>query len=291
MDLTASVWDNVSGDGIPAASVMIVDASNKPTGTGAVADSKGVFHLNSALLDQGYKLQITSAGYQGIITPAYILAEDGGITLDRGGDLDAVVITARKKIPTGWIIGGLALLALLLYYATQKKGKVGGMSQSDWLGLALKVGIAAGVFFLVLVPLLKKFGLWGQSAQADANLKAVDDSLKQVQQQGGTQAAATKTDAEYTGMANQIYELGGEDPVDQVKVRNIVIQVNTLTDMLNLVKAFGTRKVGGAFFSLCGFFSVNCPEMDFDTFIKAVAPDQVNTINSYLSSTGINYHI
>jgi hypothetical protein len=292
MDLTATVFDGVSGNGIPLASVSMVDPGFKPAGGGVVADGGGVFHINSPLLDQGYQLQISSAGYQPIIVPPFILAEDGGITLDRSGNLEPVVITAtaRKKIPIGWVLGGVGLLIVLLY-AAQKKGKLGGMSSKEWTDIALKIGIAAGLFFLVVVPLLKKFGLWGQSQQADANAKAVDDSLKQIKEQGGTQGTATKTDAEYVGMANQIYDLGGDDPVDQVKVRNVVIQVNTLTDMLSLVKAFGTRKVGGAFFSLCGFFSVNCPEMDFPTFIKTVAPDQVHTINNYLSATGINYSI
>src|SRR6266850_2592135 len=284
MDLTAAVWDSISGDGIPSASVTIVDSGNKAAGGGTVADQRGVFRINSPLLDQGYKLQITSAGYQGVIVAPYMLAED-------------VVITAKKPVPTWWLLGGLALLALLLYAASQQKGKVTGMSSKDWTDIALKVGIAAGLFFLVLVPLLKKIGLWGGPAagkddQTASNQQAVDDSLKKLQQQGGTQSVVTKTDAELQGMANQIYSIGGsDDPQGQQKIRDIIIQVNTLADMLNLVKAFGTRKVGSDFLSFCGLLSFNCPTMDFNTFVKTVAPARLDEINHYLSSTGINYYI
>src|SRR6266850_3932408 len=132
MDLTAAVWDSISGDGIPSASVTIVDSGNKAAGGGTVADQRGVFRINSPLLDQGYKLQITSAGYQGVIVAPYMLAEDGGIVLDRGGTMAPVVITAKKPVPTWWLLGGLALLALLLYAASQQKGKVTGMSSKDW---------------------------------------------------------------------------------------------------------------------------------------------------------------
>jgi hypothetical protein len=296
MELTAEVWDGVTGDGIPSASVMFVDPNGSLKSSGVIADGNGRFHVNSPLLDQGYKLQITSTGYKGVIVPAYILQESGGISLDRGGALEPVVITAKKKIPTAWLIAGIGLLLLLLY-AAEKNGKVGALSSKEWTDIALKVGITAGVFFLVLVPLLKKIGLWGGPAagkddQTTANAKAVDDSLNQVKQQGGQQSVVTKTDAELQGMANQIYDIGGgDDPEGQQKIRNIIIQSNTLADVLSLVKAFGTRKVGGGFLSLCGFFSINCPTMDFNTFVKAVAPAQLDTINNYFSATGINYRI
>jgi len=290
MDLQAAVWDTQTGAGIPSASVAIVDPTGKPNGMGVVADASGRFEINSSLLDQGYQLQITSAGYQGVIVAPYILAEQGGISLDQGPALAPVVITAKKGIPASWILGGLALVLLLLS-ASSKDGKMGAMSKTEWVDLAIKVGIPLGILFLVVIPLLKKFGLLGVSAQADANATAVDKSLTAAKNTGGSQSITNQTDATYTGWANQIYSLGGADPVDQQAIRNIVIQVDTLADMLSLVKAFGTRDVGGSFFSLCGLTGFQCPQMDLPTFLRATIPDQLGTVNNYLSSMGINYSI
>jgi hypothetical protein len=288
MYVDALVWDSASLEPVPDATVSVVDASGNLK-SAVAADDAGEFIIDSPYLDQGYNLQITSAGYQGVVVAPSLLVKQGGIGLDRSGALEPAYVV-KKKLSPWWLIGGAGLVLLLL--SEQKKsGRVGAMSEADWMSLALKIGIAVAAFYFIVVPILSKLGLYGKSDQAKANEQSVDNTLSQVKAGGGQAAASTLNDATLTGMANQIYDLGGADPVDQQAIRNVVIQVNTLTDMLGLVKAFGTRKVGGSFLSLCGFFGVNCPEMDLPTFLRATIPDQLNTVNSYLSSTGINYQI
>lgn len=298
MRIAGSIWDSITAQPVPGASVIIVDAGGSPTGKGTAADNNGAFVLDSTLLDQaGNQVQITSQGYQGILISPATLLTVGGVGLDTAADeLQAAVITAKRKAPSSWmIIAGLGALALIIYMAERKtkKGRKIGLALSDkeWLDLSLKAGIALGVFFLVIKPILKTLGLLGdKNPDAAALQDSVDKSLKDLKANGGTQAEQTYTDTQYVTWANSIYNSGLQDPVDQSGIVNTVVNVNTTTDMLMLVKAFGTRKAATGTWNTCALLGFNCPEFDLSGYLHEVLDTQhLNNIIQYLSETGINY--
>jgi uncharacterized membrane protein len=294
MTITGSIWDWNTAEGLPAASLTIVDSTGTATSTGTAAAANGGFSLNSGLLDQpGYKVMVSSVGYQSALVDPTTLKLAGGVGLQpQSDDLAAAVVTAARKIPSWYYVVGLAGLAVILVYATDKgKKKLGAMDQKEWMGLALKGGIAVGVYFLVIKPILEKLGLLGsKDDKAVANAKTVDDSLATVQAGGGQAARAFYTDAQYQGWANAIQTQWFSDTPDQSAVVNAVVNANTLTDLLKLIKAFGTVKASNAFWSTCNFLGINCPEYDLPSALTQMLDAQhKSNLNQYLSDQGINY--
>lgn len=139
----------------------------------------------------------------------------------------------------------------------------------------------------------KKFGLFGSEAndnnnsQIDSTTAAGVNAALQAAQNAGD--FATLSDSQIAGMASTIYTLGTSDG-DTDTIKYTVIQCNTLTDLLNLIKAFGTKNVATSSFSTCALLGFNCTSVNLSGFLRAtLTADQMNQINGYFSSMGINY--
>jgi NAD(P)-dependent dehydrogenase (short-subunit alcohol dehydrogenase family) len=154
---------------------------------------------------------------------------------------------------------------------------------------SLPVAVVVGGYFI-----LKQFGLFGGGAAA-ANQAGISDStaagvraaLQQAQTRGDI---ATINASEAAGIANSIFN-AGIDPVDQDAMVRGVIQANTLTDLLMIVQAFGTKQAGGMMCSIFGgFLSATCGTYDLTSYLHATLDQaHIQTINNYLSNQGINY--
>lgn len=163
-------------------------------------------------------------------------------------------------------------------------------AQTDYSKYVLPAAIVVGGYFI-----LKQFGLFGGGAAA-ANQKSISDTTAAGVNQAlnNAQAAgdfATINQSEAAGLANSIYNAGVSDPVDQDTIQNSIIQANTLTDLLLIVKAFGTKQAGGLACSIFGgMLSATCGTYDLNSWIHANLDGQhIATVNSYLTDQRINY--
>lgn len=161
-------------------------------------------------------------------------------------------------------------------------------SSVQWEKYIIPVGVVVGGYLL-----LKHFDLFGDSANTANNTgidqstaAGVDASIKAAQAAGDI---ATITDSQAAGIANAVYQAGIDHDADTAKYQ--LIQVNTLTDLLKVIKAFGTKQAGDSF-SMCSMFGIGCQAYNLSAwlhtdFMPAVV---LNQINSYLSAQGINYY-
>lgn len=164
------------------------------------------------------------------------------------------------------------------------------MKKQDYAEYILPVGILVAGYFL-----LKNFGLFGggAAAQNQASLTAassagVTTALAQAKAAGDN---ATLNASQAAAIANNIYTAGVADPVDQDTIQNQIIQANTLTDLLNIIQAFGTKQAGGTMCSIFGgFLSATCGTYDLPGWIRASLDAQhLSNVNTYFSNEGINY--
>lgn len=76
----------------------------------------------------------------------------------------------------------------------------------------------------------------------------------------------------------------GDDIVSQMS------QLTNITDVYRIIQLFGTRAMPPNGFNLCNAIDVDCPQVDFGTFLKtALSTSQLATVNSDLAGNGIDY--
>lgn len=163
------------------------------------------------------------------------------------------------------------------------------MQKTDYSKYILPVGIVVGGYLL-----LKHFDLFGDSAntannnQNEATTAAgVQASLNQAAAAGDIQ---TISDSQAAGIANAIYTAGINN--DPYTAERQIIQVNTLTDLLKVIQAFGTKNAATDTFSSCYLFGLGCQNYNLSAWFHLPFMDSgtLATINGYLSSLGINYN-
>lgn len=301
MTIFGTIYDNATTQGIPGASITVVDANGNSKGVGVAADNSGWFQLISDLLDQGNKVLISSVGYTPVMVDPSILVSSLGVGLDRSAaNLEAVTVTAQpKKNYTPLLIGGGVLAAVLLLGSKKKKGNAGMSGHKDAIGglnansQTLLIGgavVLVGGYFLVkkILPSLNPFPTATNPVDVKATTDAQAAALAQAKSTG--QQASYPLD-QFTGWANDIYKIGtSSNSLSQTDMSNIVEDVtncNNMVDLQSLISAFGTKQAGGNF---CSWFNMYCDTYDLPSFLKAVLDtDHINTINLYLSEAGINY--
>lgn len=165
------------------------------------------------------------------------------------------------------------------------------MKQStDYSKYIIPAAVVVGGYFV-----LKQFGLFGGGAAAananeiDATTAAgVNAALLQAQAAGDF---STISAAQAAGLANSIYNAGVSDPVDQDTIQHNLIEANTTTDLLMIIKAFGTKQAGGLACSIFGgFLSATCGTYDLQSWVRANLDGyHISNVNTYLTDQRINY--
>lgn len=190
MTVQGQIFDNQTKQGIPGASVTIVNSAGSAQGGGVSADSNGIFALTSPILDQGGQLLISSVGYASAMVSPSVIASTGVIGLDENAsNLPAAVVTPGSGTSTNYVpyvLGGGALLLLL----TGKKKRGGAVGDAAGTGLTLGIvaALGLGAYFLY-----QKF--LGPSAAAAATAANNASAASQTQ----TANAATQTAIQQTG--------------------------------------------------------------------------------------------
>lgn len=76
----------------------------------------------------------------------------------------------------------------------------------------------------------------------------------------------------------------GDDIVSQMS------QLVNITDVYRIIQLFGTRAMPAPGVNLCNTIDIDCPQVDFGTFLKqALSTSQLATLNSDLAGNGIDY--
>jgi hypothetical protein len=164
------------------------------------------------------------------------------------------------------------------------------MKAADLEKYIIPVGVVvAGYLVLKNLGLLPgNAGAANASSIQSATASGVAQSLQAAKAAGDV---ATLSASGAASIANNIYNAGVADPVDQDTIENQIIQANTLTDLLNIIQAFGTKQAGGMMCSIFGgFLSNTCGTYDLAGWVRANCDQaHLNAINGYLSNQGINY--
>jgi hypothetical protein len=163
------------------------------------------------------------------------------------------------------------------------------MKKQDYSQYIIPAAVVIGGYFL-----LKNFGLFGGAAAANAasvTSSAASGATAALAQAKAAGDVATINSSQAATIANNIYNAGVADPVDQDTIQNQIIQANTLTDLLLIIQAFGTKQAGGTMCSLFGgFLSATCGTYDLASWLRAnLDTTHLQSIDTYLSNQGINY--
>ena len=163
------------------------------------------------------------------------------------------------------------------------------MKKQDYSQYILPVGILVAGYFL-----LKNFGLFGGAAAANAasvTSSAAGGATAALAQAKAAGDITTINQSQAASIANNIYNAGISDPVDQDTIEYQIIQANTLSDLLLIIQAFGTKQAGGTMCSIFGgFLSATCGTYDMASWVRAnLDQSHIQAVNSYLSDQNINY--
>src|ERR1700722_8711123 len=180
-----------------------------------------------------------------------------------------------------YIIGAGALALVL----SGSKKKVGSTDFSKYI---LPVGIVVGGYLI-----LTNTGLFGSNANSGNNASIDTSTSQSVQaslnaaQASGDQA--TITSAQASGIAAAIYN-AGIDPVNMDAIQSSLMQVKTLTDLLLVIQAFGTKSASGSTWDSCSLLGINCQSYNLSAWVTLNCDaSHLSAINNYFSSQGINY--
>ncbi len=186
---------------------------------------------------------------------------------------------------------GLAVLAGCMLCA---KTPLAGIGRVEWQKFIIPAGVVIGGYFLLkntnlFNALTPTTGVTANNqATAATTAAALQQSLTAAKNSGDLQ---TLTTAQCASLANDIATQGNLSTPNMDQIEQDVIQVNTLTDLLQLLSAFGTRETNtGGDFSLCSWVALGCTAVDMPTFLR-LKLDQTHlaAINNYLSAQNINY--
>jgi hypothetical protein len=162
-------------------------------------------------------------------------------------------------------------------------------SSPDYQKYILPVGAVIAGYLI-----LKHFDLFGNSANTQNN--DLNSSTTAAGVDASLQAAAAAgdrsyiTDAQAAGIANAVFQAGIDN--DAYTAERQLIQVVSLTDLLKVIKAFGTRNAAESSFSMCSMFGLGCQNYNLSAWLHLPFMDAATLaqINGYLSAQGINYY-
>lgn len=101
MTVTGLVFDAMTGQPIPAATIAVIGSDGQMTGEGTVADVNGNFSLSVGSPNDS-QLQISSIGYQTNVLDPYGVEENGQVSLfPSTTQLPGVTITAKAPNNSG----------------------------------------------------------------------------------------------------------------------------------------------------------------------------------------------
>lgn len=208
--------------------------------------------------------------------------------------VSALEKTGRMPAINWLLVGGIGVGAIVLMTMSKKKKKISGAQ--DWILPLAVLGVGGYLVYELFQgnsPLSSQASNQDAQSVADSNAAGVAAALSQAAAGGDP---ATLNAAQTASIANTVWTLGSTagsgqaDQGTQGAIQNQIIQVNSLTDLLGVIQAFGTKKVSTGYFSTCNLLGFNCDAVGLAQFLHLVLDaNHLATINGFLSATNINY--
>lgn len=155
------------------------------------------------------------------------------------------------------------------------------------------LGIAAFVLYKMGIFSGTATGTGSNSASALANTTSVTTAAY-------TQSAATVAQEVPDTTLNTMIQTMFSDYLSSTSIfagstygDDIVTQMGNLaniTDLYRLMQLFGTRSMPASGVNLCNTVDLDCPQVDFGTFIhNALSASQIADLNAMMADSGIDY--
>lgn len=283
---------NTSGQPIPGATVLLIDANGVDMGFGTAANNNGFFSFWVNETDPrlpSARLQVSSVGYYTANVDFDTYGGGGTITLQTNVvTLPPVVVESGGINKNLWIIA-LAGGALILMSDDKKKKGVNGIVEK-YKKLPKPVQYAG--YALAGFGIYKLISMFSRHKNPGVSPEQAGQELPQLP---STQQP-TYTDLQFTSWADQIQEqfsgcdysiaMPWELTASGKTVNNILKQLRTNGDFLKLVTVYGVRE-----YDQCGVWPVsgNFKGNLYQAVADELEAEEINTLNNTLSGKGISY--
>lgn len=170
-----------------------------------------------------------------------------------------------------------------------------------WVGpVAILAGLVGAGYlaYKYLLPSLQSGNSANNAATTDANAAASSASNAAAAAAG---IQPTLNANELANIANQVYSLGknASSISDLSAINDQLTQCNNIADLNGVITAFGTRNIPSgdvtSSFSLCFSLGIGCTSVGLAAFVHTLyaaydpSGSELQTLNGYFSSQGINY--
>jgi hypothetical protein len=149
--------------------------------------------------------------------------------------------------------------------------------------LLIYTGVAAGAYFLVLLPILRKLGIVESAGVSDTQAQNERIFNTQAVNQYAKQKPLTP-DATLLSFADAIYEALRYSAISDTKDTAVyyLMKVQNLSDVIRLIQLFGVRQE-------C-YFGVLCHDTDLPNLVHGnLSTDDLDKINAAYLAKGVNY--
>lgn len=283
-----TVFDESTGQPVQGVQVYAADVNGNAA---AIARGDEFGQVSIAAPDTALSVLVTAPGYMPKTFDTGSLSDGETINitpaaLSQGQATHVIQNKTLSALPWWVWVGAAGVFIYVIGGDNPKKKKISGTS--DFSGYVIPLGVIVLAYLV-----LKNFDLFGPSAAStnatgiDTSTSAgVDNSLAAAQAAGDF---ATLSQSEAAGIADAIFQAGLQH--DAYTVKRQLINVNTLTDLLNVIKAFGTKKADVSSFSPCATLGIFCQSYNLNAWLHLPFMDSSSLadINNYLSAQGINY--
>jgi hypothetical protein len=179
------------------------------------------------------------------------------------------------------------------------KRRVGG--DYSWVGPVAILAALGGAAYLTvkyLIPAIQSGNSANNSSTTAANQTAAQQSQAQAAATGIT---ATLNANEMANIANQVYSIGksASGISDLQAITAQLDQCNNIADLNGVISAFGSKNIPSgdvtSSTNLCFSLGIGCTSVGLATFVSTIyaaydpTGGELETLNGYFSSQGINY--
>jgi len=271
---------------IVGAEAMAVDCQGRMLDK-CQTDEYGQFELKPSNTGEGTFILFKANGCQPVLTTADVVEKSSQIQLK-------AMNPAAKYMPA------LIIVALIagIYAGEKERGDnaVGSVNYTPFILLAV-LGAGGIALYMWLTGDSSPF----KSGQAQNNSQTTATNTTATQQDAATLAAQgvnpTFTQSAFAQAANDIYSTATatwDSPLSQSDqdaiMWDVMNNINNAADLNALIAAFGTKKIGDNWYSVCFSLGFGCDAVGLGSFLKiALDSSHITEINNYLNSLNINY--
>lgn len=300
---TGLVRDGDTKEGLPQASIQVVDENGNQLDTGVAADNEGKFRIYSPKLQSNFLL-ISYVGYDVILVdlstdPYYAVYELYSVAQER----EPVEVVAKRRRDYSLAIGsGLVLVGSVLHYAS--RGSFGQVTESKksfydkyyadqprWAKGLIGVTVVGGVAFIGW-KIYRAAQRRKQIERAAALARQAASDLEKLIKDG-VKPSWSKT--QYEAWSQMLAQAMGGCGSDEDAILAVFGNMKNDADVLSLIATFGVRAYEPCFYTnpidhALWVFNQEAFASSLDAwFARDLSTGNIDDINKVLSGKGIKY--